>query len=195
VHASLAALAVMWAAMMAVMMAPAATPSFVLHARMARRATASAAYLTGYLGLWILVGVAYALAHWGLQRAGLLGAGMRLTDTTVAGTLLIAAGAWQWSPVKATCVSRCRSPLGFMLNDWREGVGGALQMGFRYAGYCVGCCWLVMTVLFVVGAMNVAWAALIALYVLAERLLPFGRSMDRALGAALAAWGAWLVWG
>jgi len=169
-------LATMWAAMMAAMMAPAAAPSYLLHARMSKRALASAAYLAGYLGAWCAVGVAYALLHWGLQQAG-----------------LVAAGAWQWTPAKASCVTRCRSPLGFMMNDWREGAGGALVMGLRYAAWCVGCCWLVMSVLFVAGAMSFAWAAAISIYVLAERVLPLGRTFDRSVGAALAAWGAWLI--
>ncbi len=194
-HAGPGALAAMWAAMMAAMMVPAAAPSFVLHARMSRRALASAAYLAGYLGAWAGAGVAYSLAHWGLQQAGLVGAGMRLTSMPVAGALLIGAGAWQWSATKAACVARCRSPLGFMMSDWRDGVGGAFAMGLRYAASCVGCCWLVMAVLFVVGAMSFAWALAISLYVLAERLLPLGRRFDRITGIALAAWGTWLVLG
>jgi predicted metal-binding membrane protein len=189
----LGALALMWAAMMAAMMTPAAAPSYLLHARMAQRPLASAAYLAGYLGTWCAIGVAYALAHFALQHAGLLTMDMRLGSAPLAGALLVAAGAWQWSPLKAHCVGRCRSPLGFMMTAWREGVGGAFFMGLRYAGWCVGCCWMVMTVLFVAGAMSFAWAAAISIYVLAERLLPWGRALDRALGAALVAWGAWLI--
>jgi predicted metal-binding membrane protein len=107
--------------------------------------------------------------------------------------LLLAAGVWQWLPAKASCVARCRSPLGFMMNDWREGAAGAFVMGLRYAAWCVGCCWLVMAVLFVAGAMSFAWAAAISAYVLAERLLPLGRALDRTVGAGLCMWGAWLV--
>jgi len=194
-HAGPVALAAMWAAMMAAMMVPAAAPSFLLHARMSRHALASAAYLAGYLGAWAAAGVAYAAAHWALQEAGLLDDDMRLTHAPIAGALLIAAGAWQWSSAKAACVSKCRSPLGFMMSDWREGVAGAFAMGVRYAAWCVGCCWLVMAVLFVAGAMSFAWAVGISLYVLAERLLPLGRGFDRIAGAALAAWGAWILVG
>lgn len=190
---SFAMLASMWAAMMAAMMAPAAAPSFLLHARMAKRPPASAAYLAGYLGAWCTVGVAYALAQWALQNAGLMGADMRLASGPLAGALLLAAGAWQWLPAKASCVARCRSPLGFMLNDWREGAGGSFVMGLHYAAWCVGCCWLVMAVLFVAGAMSFAWAAAISAYVLAERLLPLGRVFDRAVGSVIGAWGAWLL--
>lgn len=186
-------LATMWAVMMAAMMAPAAAPSYLLHWQMSKSALASAAYFAGYLVTWCVVGVAYALAHWGLQQAGLITADMRLANGALAGSLLVAAGAYQWSPAKAGCVARCRSPLGFMINDWREGAGGAFVMGLRYAAWCVGCCWLVMTVLFVAGAMSFAWAAAISVYVLAERLLPLGRTFDRSVGAGLVAWGAWLI--
>jgi len=186
-------LAAMWASMMAAMMVPAAAPSYLLHAKMARRPLASGAYLAGYVGAWAAVGVAYAAAHWGLQRAGMVTPDMRLASTPVAGALLVAAGAWQWSPLKASCVSHCRSPLGFLMNEWREGLDGAFGMGLRYAGWCVGCCWLVMAVLFVAGAMSFAWALAISAYVLAERLLPLGPGFDRAVGIALAAWGAWLI--
>lgn len=187
------ALALMWAAMMAAMMTPAAVPSYLLHARMAQRPLASLAYLAGYLGAWCAVGVAYGLVHFALQHSGLITMDMRVGSGRLAGALLLAAGAWQWSPLKAHCVGRCRSPLGFMMSAWRDGVSGAFAMGLRYAGWCVGCCWLLMTILFVAGAMSFAWAAAISMYVLAERLLPWGRALDRALGAALVAWGAWLI--
>jgi predicted metal-binding membrane protein len=186
-------LAAMWAAMMAAMMVPAAAPSYLLHAKMAKRPLASWAYLAGYLGAWAAAGVAYALAHLALQRAGLITPDMRLASTALAGALLVAVGAWQWSPLKASCVSRCRSPLGFMMNEWRDGAAGAFGMGLRYAAWCVGCCWMLMLVLFVAGAMSFGWALAISAYVLAERLLPLGRALDRAVGAALAAWGVWLL--
>jgi predicted metal-binding membrane protein len=186
-------LSVMWAAMMAAMMAPAAAPSYLLHARMSNNPPASWAYLTGYLGTWCTVGVAYAVAQWALQQAGLLNMEMRLGSGVIGGLVLVTAGMWQWSPAKAGCVARCRSPLGFMINEWRDGRAGAFVMGLEYAAWCVGCCWLLMTVLFVVGAMSYAWAVAIALYILAERLLPLGRVFDRAVGAGLVIWGAWLI--
>ncbi len=190
-HESLAALAAMWAVMMAVMMVPAAVPSWLLHARMSRSPAASAAYLAGYLGLWALAGLGYAAAHFALDRAGMLDGEMRLASARAVGLVLLAVGAWQWSAGKAACVSKCRSPLGFMMSDWREGVAGAFAMGLRYAAWCVGCCWLMMVVLFVGGAMSIAWAIAISAYVLLERILPLGRGFDRAVGAALVAWGAW----
>lgn len=189
----LGVLAFMWAVMMIAMMVPAAAPSFLLYARMSREGLNAAAYLAGYLGAWGAIGILYALSHWELQNLGLIGPGMRLSSAPAAGILLLAVGAWQWSPMKASCVSRCRSPLGFFMTDWREGPWGALLMGARYAGWCIGCCWMVMLVLFVAGAMSFVWAAVISLYVLAERVLPFGRQMDRLVGVGLMGWGIWLL--
>jgi predicted metal-binding membrane protein len=190
-HESLGALALMWAVMMAVMMAPAAAPSWLVHSRMSGSRVASGAYLAGYLGAWAAAGLAYAGAHWLLQESGWLDGEMRLASARAAGVVLVAAGAWQWTSTKAACVAKCRSPLGFMMSDWREGIAGAFAMGLRYAAWCVGCCWLVMAVLFVAGAMSIAWAIAISLYVLLERLLPLGRRFDRAMGAALVALGLW----
>ncbi|HET7596223.1 MAG TPA: DUF2182 domain-containing protein [Burkholderiales bacterium] len=188
-HEGLGALAAMWAAMMAIMMAPAAAPSWIVYARMSRSALASCAYLAGYLGAWAAAGVAYAAAHWLLQEAGLLDGDMRLASARTGGVVLMIAGAWQWTSAKAACVSRCRSPLGFMMSDWRHGPIGGVLMGARYAMWCVGCCWLVMAVLFVAGAMSFSWAVVISLYVLLERLLPLGPRFDRAAGAVVAAVG------
>jgi len=168
-----------------------AAPSWIVHARMSRSTLASTAYLAGYLGAWAAAGVAYAAVHWLLREAGMLDGAMRLASARAGGVVLIAAGAWQWTSAKAACVSRCRSPLGFMLSDWREGVHGAFTMGLRYAAWCLGCCWLAMAVLFVAGAMSFAWAVAISLYVLLERLLPLGPRFDRVAGAALVTLGLW----
>ena len=192
-HVGLGVLALMWAVMMAAMMVPAAAPSYLLHAKMSKRQLGSAAYLVGYLGAWAAAGVIYALAQRGLQRAGLISSGMRLSSAPLGGALLVAVGVWQWSPLKASCVVRCRSPLGFMMNEWRDGLAGAVGMGLRYATWCVGCCWMLMLVMFVAGAMSFGWAVAISLYVLIERLIPFGRAFDRAVGLVLIAWGAWMI--
>lgn len=190
---SIITLAIMWAMMMMAMMAPAAAPSYILYSRMSRHPLASLAYLMGYLAMWCVVGIVYALAHWTLQQAELLSMDLRITQGPFAGACLIAAGVWQWSPIKARCVARCRSPLGFMMTDWRDGVAGAFGMGGHYAIWCVGCCWLLMVVLFVVGAMSITWAAVISAYILAERLLPLGRAFDRIVGVALTGFGVWVA--
>lgn len=193
-------LAGMWIVMMVAMMAPAMVPSYLVYARMDRGAGVSGAlhgtaYLGGYLACWISFGVcAAALQHW-LGASALISGSMALTSPLLAGGVLFMAGAYQWSPLKTRCAARCRSPLGFFLNEWRPGTGGAWILGWRYGLTCVGCCWLLMGLMFVVGAMNLAWALALSAYVLLERLLPFGRTLDRIVGVALAAWGAWLVFG
>ncbi|HJR17396.1 MAG TPA: DUF2182 domain-containing protein, partial [Gemmatimonadales bacterium] len=111
----------------------------------------------------------------------------------LSGGILLIAGVYQWLPIKGACLSHCRSPLGFISTEWREGVSGALLMGFRHGSYCVGCCWALMTLLFVVGVMNLLWVGVIAAFVLAEKLAPNGRLVGRITGVALAAWGLWVV--
>lgn len=196
----IAMLAAMWVVMMVAMMAPASAPSFVLYLRMDRASGSAGAlhaggYLGGYLGSWSVFALAAAAAQYGLHRWMLMSGDMALASRAAAGAVLIAAGAYQWSPLKARCVARCRSPLGFLLNEWRSGSRGALILGWRYGLLCVGCCWLLMCVMFVVGAMNLAWALALSGYVLLERLLPLGRWLDRAVGIGLAVWGAWLIVG
>ena len=102
-------------------------------------------------------------------------------------------GVYQWLPVKAACLSHCRSPLGFFSQEWREGVGGALTMGMRHGTYCVGCCWLLMALLFVAGVMNLLWVAAIAGFVLLEKLVRGGAVLGRVAGVALLCWGVWVL--
>jgi predicted metal-binding membrane protein len=114
---------------------------------------------------------------------------MAAASPVLAGGLLIAAGLYQWLPLKGACLSHCHSPLHFFSTEWREGIGGALAMGMRHGTYCVGCCWLLMTLLFVAGVMNLAWVALIALFILIEKLVPRGLWVGRVAGAAMMIWG------
>ena len=114
---------------------------------------------------------------------------MEMTSTALAGALLIAAGLYQWSALKQACLRRCRSPLEFVMTQWREGVRGAFVMGLRHGAYCLGCCWLLMLLLFVGGVMNLSWIAGLALFVLIEKLAPAGHWIGRAAGAGLIAWG------
>jgi len=109
------------------------------------------------------------------------------------GTVLIAAGIYQFTPLKGACLAKCRTPLAFLLTEWRDGIRGAFVMGLRHGLYCVGCCGLMMALLFVAGVMNLVWIALLALVVLAEKALPYGQWVGRVLGIAAAAWGAWLL--
>jgi predicted metal-binding membrane protein len=125
-----------------------------------------------------------------LERAALLTPDMAAGSAVLASLLFLSAGIYQFTPLKRACLRRCRSPLEFLAEHWREGNAGAFRMGARHGAYCVGCCWAVMALLFAGGVMNLAWIAGLALLVLAEKLLPGGPVVGRVLGAGLVAWGA-----
>ena len=190
----------MWIVMMAAMMVPSAAPMLLAFARISRaRAQASApisysgAFLLGYLTLWAAFGL-FATATQGLLHAAtLLSPAMASVNPIFSSAVLIAAGIYQFTPIKDACLAKCRMPLGFLLSEWRDGSGGAFVMGLRHGLYCVGCCWLVMALLFVAGVMNLVWIALLALVVLAEKALPYGRWVSRVLGLAAIVWGALLL--
>jgi len=182
----------MWAIMMVAMMLPSAAPLVLLFAAVNRKrreegglAVSTGVFVLGYLGAWGAFSVGAALAQWGLHTAALLSPFMATTSPIVAGALLIAAGVYQLTPLKAACLAKCRSPLGFLLTEWREGAAGALRMGLRHGAYCLGCCWLLMGLLFVTGVMNLVWVAVIALFVLLEKVAPGGVVVGRAGSVAL----------
>ncbi|MBT9385906.1 DUF2182 domain-containing protein [Pseudooceanicola sp. CBS1P-1] len=191
----------MWWIMMVAMMLPSAAPTVLLHAALGRHARggtalplASALFLTGYLLAWAgFSGVATAL-HWGLEASGLVSASMMtLTDTRLGGALLLAAGIYQFLPMKAACLSHCRSPARFLSERRRPGLAGALRMGLDHGTYCLGCCWGLMALLLVGGVMNLYWIVFLALIVALEKLLPFGMLVSRVLGVGLIAWGTLLL--
>lgn len=187
---------VMWVVMMTAMMAPSASPVVLLYSRIQRDrpaspALASWALLLGYLLAWTCFSVAATLLQWGLHGAMLLSPAMTSTSPALGGAVLIAAGIYQWTPAKHVCLARCRSPLAFVLNEWRDGATGALVMGFRHGLFCTGCCWLLMLILFVVGVMNLLWIALLTAFVLLEKTVPDGPWLSRASGCALIVWGVW----
>ena len=136
--------------------------------------------------------VAAAAERWGYDMIGIADTPGNAMDPWVAATM-VAAGIYQFTPLKRVCLAKCRTPLGFLLAEWREGSRGAWVMGLRHGLYCVGCCWVAMALLFVAGVMNLVWIALLALVVLAEKALPYGQEMGRVLGIAAVAWGAWLL--
>jgi len=109
------------------------------------------------------------------------------------GGLLIAAGIFQWTSIKKNCLGHCRSPLTFLMTDWREGRSGALWMGLKHGSYCTGCCWFLMALLFVAGVMNMWWVAVIAIFVLLEKVVPKGLWIGRIAGTALVAWGLIMI--
>jgi predicted metal-binding membrane protein len=114
---------------------------------------------------------------------------MTMASPVLAGAVLIAAGVFQWTPLKRACLAACRSPLSFLMSGWREGRRGALVMGVRHGVYCLGCCWAVMALLFVAGVMNLVWVAAIAVAVLVEKVAPWGDVAGRIAGVALMAAG------
>jgi predicted metal-binding membrane protein len=182
---------VMWAVMMVAMMAPSAAPLVLMFARAnrrkgGRRVVGSAGILLlGYLLVWIGFSAVATLAQWRLHAAAVLSPMMASTSPILGSVLLVAAGVFQFTPLKRACLVRCRTPLSFLMSDWREGQWGALVMGLKHGTYCVGCCWLLMTLLFVTGVMNLLWIAAIAVFVLVEKVVPKGDLIGRFAGAAL----------
>ena len=189
----------MWAVMMAGMMLPSASPVILLalstyRRRGDRQARLSAgAFAAGYMAAWTGFSAIAALAQAGLHAAALLSPAMSARSAALAGGIFVLAGVYQWAPLKSACLSHCRSPLGFLATEWREGTTGAFRMGLRHGLFCVGCCWALMTILFAAGVMNVLWVAAIAAFVLLEKLLPYGTQIGRVSGGLLVVWGAYLV--
>jgi len=180
-----------WAVMMAAMMLPSVAPTVGLYARMTRERSRllSWVFAAGYLITWTLAG---ALAF-GLARAGDLVASDVLdwdrAGRWVAAATLVVAAAYEVTPLKEVCLDRCRSPLGFLLGSWRDGFRGALRMGARHGGWCLGCCWALMASLFALGVMSIAWMAVVAGLIAAEKLLPWRRAATYGTAAILLALG------
>jgi predicted metal-binding membrane protein len=195
-----ATLGVMWAVMMIAMMTPAAAPMILTFAAVHRRrqaenrpAVPTAVFVLGYFVVWTAFSAVAALGQAGLHAAALLSPKMTAESPLLGGVLLVVAGVFQWTPLKRTCLNLCRSPLSFVMSRWREGHAGAFVMGLRHGLYCLGCCWALMTLLFVAGVMNLVWVAVIAVAVLVEKTLPRGELVGRITGGALVIAGAWLA--
>jgi len=183
--------ALMWCVMMVAMMLPSAGPMIVTYTRLHQRTIRGRAvaptwcFLAGYLAVWTGFGLLAAATQWSLHQHLLLSSAMGSVNPSLGGGLLILAGLFQLSPVKQACLSKCRSPLSFLMREWREGTGGALVMGIRHGAYCLGCCWALMLLMFVGGVMSLVWMAGLALYVLLEKLAPRARSLSQLSGALL----------
>jgi predicted metal-binding membrane protein len=192
----------MWVVMMAAMMLPSATPMILLHSTIARQrrarggvSSATGMFMLGYLVVWTIFSLAATVLQWGMDAVGLLSPMMVTTSVAVAGSVLIAAGVYQWTPLKQACLRQCQSPFDFVISNWRNGALGALLMGFRHGIFCLGCCWMLMLVLFVSGVMNLLWIAGLALLILLEKTAPGGLWLGRGVGAVLIAWGGWTLAG
>ncbi len=197
-----ALMALMWAVMMVAMMVPSASPMILTFTTVQRDRLAqgnavvpTSIFLAGYVLAWSAFSLIATLAQWGLHQAALLSPMMVATSPVSGGLLLIAAGAYQGSRLKNVCLSKCRTPLGFLLTEWRDGHRGALLMGLRHGAFCTGCCWALMALLFVGGVMNLLWVAAIAAFVLIEKIAPQGWPVARVAGLSLVTWGGWQLLG
>lgn len=199
----------MWWLMMFAMMLPSAAPMVLLHAAVTRKGLLHAnaagpnapsprlrwtttAFITGYLVMWGAFSLVAVVAQWALERGELLSAMMMSTSKLLGSGLLLAAGVWQLTPFKTVCLLHCRSPISFLSTHWQPGVTGAFRMGIEHGVFCLGCCWLLMALLFYAGVMNLIWIIGLALLVLAEKMMPGGVAFGRVTGPLLIAWGVWL---
>jgi predicted metal-binding membrane protein len=183
---------VMWAVMMVAMMVPSAAPLMLIFAAAHRKRQERLApfvptvvFLMGYLLAWTGFSALATLTQWGLHTAALLSPMMVSTSSILGGVLMLAAGIFQLTSLKHACLTHCRSPIGFLMTHWRDGTRGTLIMGLEHGTYCVGCCWILMALLFVAGVMNLIWVAIIAAFVLAEKVLPRGDLVGLIAGGML----------
>ncbi len=190
----------MWVVMMVAMMLPSATPMILLFTRVMQKREVegrpfvpTALFVVGYLLVWVGFSALATLANWGLHRVDLLSSMMGRTPPLISGVVLVLGGAFQWTPLKQACLNHCRSPMTFLTAHWHDGRAGTLLMGLHHGLFCVGCCWLLMALLFVLGIMNLPWIAAITVFVLLEKVLPSGQLVSRISGGALAAWGITLI--
>ena len=179
----------MWAVMMIGMMLPSVTPMVLIYAGVARKSAGHGmpvapigAFVFGYIAMWLGFSMFATLAQWGLDQAALLSPMMVSNSVGLGAALLIAAGIYQWLPIKDKCLRHCRSPVHFIATHWRPGSIGAFKMGLSHGAFCLGCCWVLMSLLFVGGVMNLFWIAAIALFVLLEKVLPLGDVSGRVMG-------------
>jgi predicted metal-binding membrane protein len=191
---------VMWTVMMVAMMVPTAAPMILTFAAINRKRPAphallsrTSAFVLGYLLVWVGFALIATGAQGLLHQAALLSPMMATTNQLLASLLLLAAGLFQWTPLKYTCLHHCRSPFSFLLNDWRAGTKGALQMGLKHGSYCLGCCWSLMALLFVAGVMNLLWIATLTALILVEKIAPKGHYLSRIAGVVFVGWGIWLA--
>ena len=192
----------MWTVMMVGMMLPSALPMLLIYQQMLRkrmpapqRHLALLLFCSAYALVWTGFSLGATALQWALEQLALLSPGMRSSSTALGAGLLLIAGVYQWLPSKAVCLEHCRGPLHFLLGYWRPGVLGGWRMGLAHGAYCLGCCWALMGLLFVVGVMNLLWVAVIGAFVLLEKTLPQGLWLGRVCGLLLLGWGLWLLLG
>jgi predicted metal-binding membrane protein len=192
----------MWIVMMVGMMMPSAAPMILIYARVARMGETPEApfastgwFLAGYLSIWSAFSIVATAAQWALERSDLIDARMAGNSRVLGAIILIAAGVYQWTSLKQRCLGECQAPLTFIRRQggFRRDARGALRVGLKHGAFCLGCCWILMTLLFVGGVMNLLWIAAIAFFVLAEKLVPPGWQFSRISGLGFIACGGWLL--
>lgn len=193
----------MWWVMMIAMMLPSVAPTILLYAALLRHAGKTAnvpltanIFLTGYLFIWAVFSALAGALQWGLEYHSYVSATMMtLISSFWGGMVLLAAGVFQFSPLKAACLEHCRTPAQFLAERNRPGFVGAFQMGVEHGVYCLGCCWFLMVLLFVGGIMNLFWIVGLAAYVAVEKLTGFGERVSKIVGAILMGWGVYVMIG
>jgi predicted metal-binding membrane protein len=190
---NLVAIGLMWAVMMAAMMLPSALPMVLAFVDLSERAgqrARSLGFVSAYVLAWIAFSAVAVAAQWALQAADLIDPMIVSTSSALNVALLAIAGVYQFSPLKRVCLAHCRSPIAFLVGEWRTGARGSFEMGWRHGVQCLGCCWALMALLFVGGVMNLAWIAALSIAVAIEKLAPRGEWIAAALGVALIGAGA-----
>lgn len=188
----------MWMVMMIGMMTPSAAPMILLFAKLNKKKTHSqfvstSLFVAGYLFIWGMFSLVATFIQWWLESTSLMMPMARVNSPVIAGVVFVVAGLYQFTPLKHACLKHCRSPFAFIMNEWRDGKFGAIRMGAVHGAYCCGCCWFLMALLFVVGVMNLLWVAVIALYVLVEKVAPAGQWVARIGGVLMLSFGAYLT--
>ena len=190
----------MWWVMMAAMMLPSAAPILLVFACISRKEKSAGRpfiptgiFTAGYLIAWGAFSAVATGLQWAFEQLGLLSPMMVTTSYSLGGAILLAAGVWQLTPIKGICLRHCRSPMGFFVQSWRPGRGGAFRMGLEHGSFCLGCCWFLMGLLFFGGIMNLFWIAGLAAFVLLEKTVPMGSWIGRIVGVGVAAWGVLLL--
>jgi predicted metal-binding membrane protein len=206
VHANLAShydfifLFAMWTVMQVAMMSPTAVPMVLMYSKIERHSQPGripffriSLFFLGYLLLWAAFSAVFALLQMGMHSASMLSNDFATTNPWLSGGILIAAGLFQFSALKQACLKQCRSPVGYLMTEWRSGRSGALLMGLKHGLHCVGCCWIIMALLFVAGVMNLFWMAAITAFVLIEKLTARGELFGRVVGVGLIVWGFLII--
>ena len=186
--ANVLAVFLMWSVMMLAMMLPSATPmvlAFVKLSRSRQQNSRGLVFTAAYLAIWVGFSAGATALQWAFQSGGLTTPMMTSSSVWLTGLLLLVAGIVQFTRLKEVCLHHCRTPMGFLLTEWEQGLSGAWRMGLKHGTYCLGCCWAIMGILFVTGVMNLAWVAALSAALMVEKLHPLGDKLGKYLGGSL----------